>query len=528
MKNQSDPGSAGNVEDHSYVAFVDSFREQFLVNIKSGGERLFTTDADPNELWLSYLTAFPEVDRQHHNCHACRHFIQQYGGLVTIDERGVTFPALFHHQDSLFYAMSQIVRRAKVTGVFFSPKLVLGTPVTTAWRHLSVILPQPLIYSRSIQTNEQAMAEKKENYKNICRALSEYPSHLVDQAVAILQMDTLYRSEKVLGQAEFLQSLHHARGAAVNMQNVTWRLVAVAPAGFCHPRASMIGTLLDDLASGIPFGSVATRFREKMHPLKYQRPTAPPAEQTIDRAEKVIADLGLTSALRRRFARVEEVEALWRYRAPDFGQGPGVFHHLREHVQPHPRQVLPTVPAITWVKFARDILPGATEIAFLPKRYRDNYGVIVTAADPTSLPILQWDQHERRNPFSSYVWHGGSSPSQFGLRLGEWQTVTAITLKPSMWYGADMPHQGRGVFFLLHGAQETRIAGAALFPENLRSELHSIRSVIEAHSKASSIEGIGEGSAVGIMLTPGIELDYLFRIKFGRQVIQDYRIDRWE
>jgi hypothetical protein len=97
-----------------------------------------------------------------------------------------------------------------------------------------------------------------------------------------------------------------------------------------------------------------------------------------------------------------------------------------------------------------------------------------------------------------------------------------------MWYGADLAHQGKAVFFLLHGAQETIQRGAAIFPENLRSELHGIRSVIEAHSKSSSIEGQTEGSAVGIMLVDGMEWDYLFRVKFGRTVVQDYRLDRWE
>lgn len=534
MKNQSTPGAAGNVEDHSYVAFIDSFREQFLVNIKSGGERLFTTDADPQELWWSYLAAFPEVDRQHHTCHACRHFIQNFGGLVTIDERGVTTPALFHHQDSLFYSLSQVVRRAKVTGVFFSPFLTLGTPVTGAWRHLSVVLPTPLIYNRNIQTNLQAMAEKREDFKNVSRALTEYKHGLVEQAVAILQMgDALYRSEKVLGQAQFLLELHQARGAAVNQTNVTWRMVAGAPAGFCHPRSSMIGTLLDDLAAGCSFSVVANRFREKMHPLQYQRPQAPPKEQTIDRAEKLISDMGLTGSLRRRYARLDEIQTVWTPGAmPGTGQltaQAGVFDHLRQDRRVPPQQVLPAVPQITWEKFQRMVLPQATEISFLSKRYLDNYCVMVTAADPAAPPILQWDRPERRNPFSSYVWHGGSPPSQFGLQLGDWHSVSAITLRPSMWYGEDYPHMGRDVIFCLAGAQETHQAGAAIFPENLKSELHGIRSVIEAHSRSSAIELAPGGlMAVGILLQQGAEWDYLFRVRFSRSIIQDYRLDRWD
>ena len=87
-------------------------------------------------------------------------------------------------------------------------------------------------------------------------AMGEFTREHLETALTLLKTDSLYRSEKVLGQTEWLHGLHVARaaahGSAANA-NVVWRAVATAPAGFCHPRSSMIGTLLEDIAAGKDF-----------------------------------------------------------------------------------------------------------------------------------------------------------------------------------------------------------------------------------------------------------------------------------
>src|SRR5580704_14940280 len=125
--------AGGNYNNHEYEGFLARLKERFLGNIKDGAEPLFTTDADG--LWEIYLASFPAGDeRQHHNCSACRHFINRFASLVTIDEHGKTSPALLDDDDSQYgdalTAMAKAVRKAKVTGIFLSSEAVLGQPVT--------------------------------------------------------------------------------------------------------------------------------------------------------------------------------------------------------------------------------------------------------------------------------------------------------------------------------------------------------------------------------------------------------------
>ena len=81
---------------------------------------------------------------------------------------------------------------------------------------------------------------------------------------------------------------------------------------------------------------------------------------------------------------------------------------------------------------------------------------------------------------------------------------------------------------LMADARETRQAGAALFPALLRSELHGVRSTVEAYSKKAEMNGLVEGSAIGIDLRAGAGA-YPATIRAtsaGRS--QTYTIDRWD
>jgi len=423
--------------------------------------------------------------------------------------------------------MERAVRRARITGVFLSSDRRWGTPKTGEWSHLSLTPAQPL-YNRVTLTAGQAMAERREDFKNVMRALSEFTLPQLETAVTLLKTDSLYRSEKILGAAVWLRDLHlaHAAVRGEAARNVVWRAVATAPAGFCHPRSSMIGTLLEDLAAGMSFEAVSKRFSEKMHPLAYQRPQAAPAAGTIAQAEKVVEQLKAAGSLARRFARLDEVRALWRPSPPkEATASQGVFGHLLP--KNDPAQVSLSIPAqkITWEKFSRTMLPTAEEIDARTPAY-DHYVGLVTAVNADAPPILQWDQENARNPVSWYHWAGGASARQFGLIGGSWTPVDAVALKPSMWNGG-YEHQGRGVVFVLRGARETRNPNLCLFPEILKSDFHGIRSVIEAYSRKGELAGMNEPHAAGIMALGTSGASIRVRVKSAGTVLE-YDIDRWD
>jgi len=301
----------------------------------------------------------------------------------------------------------------------------------------------------------------------------------------VLKSDALYRSEKVLGVAEWFKALHESVSATKNTKiknNLIWRAVATAPVGFAHVRSSMIGTLLDDIVAGLPFDAISRRFAEKMHPLQYQRPQAAPTVGNIAQAEKLVEKLGIAASLRRRFARLDEVQALWRPKQPvHHANSNGVFGHLKPKGTTTPQPLQVSAQTITWVKFQRDVLPTAESLELWVPSGNANYTALCTAVDPDAPPILQWDAETNRNPVSWYVYYGGSTPSRWGLTANTYCKIDAVCLQPNMWT-SQFTHQGQGVVFILDGAKDSSNQSLALFPEILKAELREVRSVIEAHS----------------------------------------------
>jgi hypothetical protein len=213
--------TAHAANDHDdYDAFLVHVAETFQAHCATSAEPLFTTDT--SGLWGLYLDGFEDpADRQHHNCHACRTFIERYGGLVTIDSDGRTTSAIWaedgttpEHFRPAVAAMARSVRRAKVNGVFVSIDRTWGIPRTGTWRHLAVYPPLEMVTRRGPLTAWQVMAEKREDYLAVVRALNEFSLPHLETALVLLRSDALYRSEKVLGQAEWLHALHVARGCA--------------------------------------------------------------------------------------------------------------------------------------------------------------------------------------------------------------------------------------------------------------------------------------------------------------------------
>jgi hypothetical protein len=482
----------------SYLDFgYDEYLGMVQDHFKSSDDPLFRTDAD---LWHIYLDNLDPGGRQQHNCHCCRRWFERYAGLVRIDEWGNVDSAMWKNSDYFEWydlshrALRRAVLNAKVISPFYDKEPVWGQPVTGPWTHFWV--PGKRFFDL-LKTPHQAEAEKIEDFKNISHAIREFSVQQLEQVVMLLKSDSLYRGEKTLAPAEWL--LETAR--VKKNRNLVWRRVALAPAGFCHPRSSMIGTLLDDLASGYSYEDAGRRFKAKMHPLQYQRPQAAPKAQNIERAEEIVAKLGISQSLERRYAHRDEVPVFW-VPSGQKAEG-GIFGHLKN--KPVDSGAINS-GAITWVKFHRDILPSALKIEVY--NIRGTYTGVLTAVHPDAPLIFQWP-----SPFSWFVHHGGSEPEMWSLKRGTWTTCYGIMPMPE--------HESPAVVLLLEGARRTDPVSGCLFPEILKKELREVRSVIEAHSKSMKISCPAD-AACGRIVGRGARVQVRVNGSFM------YDIDRWE
>lgn len=568
----STPSTETGVTAHDHDAAYDAWLDAIRRRLAAARGPLFVTDADvpdgladdapraarKDALFDAFLAGLDPALRQEYACSACRRFVRRFGGLVTLDDEGRAAPLLWDPADGgdafgpAIEALRDRVKAARVVGVFAHGEAVWGTPEAGGFTHFGGPVDGALVFSHGLKSSGQRMAELAHDFETLDRALGLYDRSHVAVALRLLDSEQLYRSEKVLGVAKWLDGVMTSlpggkkkarakKGGKKTRRrdNLVWRAVATAPPGFCHVRTTMIGTLLDDIAAGKRFEDVSRAFAAKMHPLRYQRPQAAPKAGNIAQAEAIIEKLGSAGALKRRFARLDDLELLWRSpaRRPETlaesvgAAAAGLFDHLKRGRSKTPAMHgLPT-KTVTWVKFRRTVLPGAGRIELrVPER--GGFYAFVTAAEPESPPIIQWDHPERRNPVTWYTYTDPKPAVDWSLKPG-WTAVTGVCLFPHMWGGAEdrFPHQGAGALFALDGCVAPTGGGSGLFPSFLRSEYRAVRATLEAFSNAAELSGRDAAGACGLTMRPGQTATLTVRVHPPEGEpggAMDHVIDRWD
>lgn len=535
------PIGAGPPIDDRYDEFLDGVRRTFDARTVES-PTLFTVDT--GGLFDEFLGALTPELAAANDCGTCRTFMRRYGGLVLVGADGTTKSALWSAPGippSYAHAVAVLadaVESRPIASVFRSSATKWGWAQWGPWPHLALDPAAHLVHQpTALASTSQYVATKNADRETLERAIAEFPAAIAQRAVALLRTETLYRSDAILGAGQWFLALHQqlagmrGRGAAAQRRrdNLVWLAAATAPAGFCHVKSGMIGTLLSDLADELPYDSVKRRFAEKMNPLQYRRPTAAPTATMIARAEQVIAELQAAGSLARRFATLADVRPMWARKVESRSVG-GVFGHLvpaEKHRGGGDLDIGPVT--ITWTKFARTVLPEADRIEYAVPTAATSYGAMVTAADPTAPPIVQWDSPTRRNPVTWYVYVEGSPPTQWGLRPGEHRDVTAVVPHPATWYVADdRTAREQSVLFALAGSTDTTYTkGGGFFPEFLASELHEIRKTLEAYAGEAVIAGKHEAEVCGLLMSKSRSIGHTFRVT-SAGIRTRYTIDRWD
>lgn len=539
--------TGSGVGEHSfgYRAMLQQLNANFVKNTKSA-DVLFSVTKDKSSLWSIYLNSFPLADRQHYNCNECRKFFERYADIVTVDAKGKLTSVMFSESPQGEYAyifdrLRAAIEGASIEHVFATEETKWGIPVTGPWEHFAVKPAKKLVHQvvldadrKPIETAYQYEAKFTALFNTMVRALVEYSVEDVKQALTIINGNALFRGEAVKGPAEWLLKVltdQKKTKNAVARHNMLWREVVLAPVGFARPRGTKIGTLLDDIVEKKDIAEIRANFAHVMDPTKHAQPQKAPSAANIKQAERLVSSMNLESALRRRFATLDDVQKMWVPRTVAQGGTGGVFGHLTPRDRKTQEATLMNLPAkkMTMEKFVTQVLPTARDIEV---RMTDQmpFVALVTAEDPSARPILQWDDAKKRNPVSWYVYPKGSSAAQWGARSGTFVKVNAVTAGPSQWNSRiKLPQHGEQVMFLLDGVKDSQgeKVGLALLPEFLISELHPVRKTIHEHSHSGTLKGLSKANACGVTYNKATGGSLFLRVKTN-DVIQSIEIDRWD
>ena len=217
------------------------------------GDVIFKTDVE--DLFSIYLDSFSDDARQFYHCHACKHFLNTYGSLVSIRETGETAPVMWSsiNYEEFFQgtreALYNVVKKAKVVSPFYAKNNKWEANHDGSHIHFAITAP-----SKFVKTDPfQFMAAKKEDFNILSRSLAGLKEKTVSTAITVLESFQSERvNQKFLPVAKLFHTLILDLQKTKNRtlkDNLKWRYVGMSNPGNCHIRTGVIGTILDVIST---------------------------------------------------------------------------------------------------------------------------------------------------------------------------------------------------------------------------------------------------------------------------------------
>lgn len=373
---------------------------------------LYRSSIDKDKLWELYLSSFPEGtnpmyrERTEHDCSSCRQFVKNAGALVAIVDNKLA--SIWDVQVGGFYqvvadALATAVRSTPIENVFCHYENQIGIDKNyqqtdigvLTWEHFHVQLPTEVVCAKSSigETLGQYQA-KKDVFQ---RGLHEITLESMDTVLELISQNSLYRGEEHKHTiTQFLQ-LKKEFNQAPDKDLFCWHHAKQTSQAITHIRNSVIGTLLTDLSEGVDLERAVKAFEVKVAPSNYQRPTALVTKAMVDKARQEIEELGLTSALERRYAVLEDItinNVLFADRSARQVLTKDAFDEIA--TSSVKKKFLGKVEEISVDQFLQNILPTVTSLeVMVENKHVGNFVSLIAPCDLTAPNLFKWN-----NPFS--------------------------------------------------------------------------------------------------------------------------------
>lgn len=396
----------------SFLKFASVIDAQ-LQKMESG-ENLFAVDVEADELWNTYINSYPDGTdpiykvNTTHNCNICRGFIKTMGGVVSIQDDyslETIWDGVLDHFDSddvggyrtVAKAMRSLILSRPILNRFFHLQRKVGSEKTytgeTTFNHLHHILPVRFVTHKK----EERLGEESVKQSTFYRAMKELDPSAIETVLDLINNNLLYRGSEFRSllrtfktvQDKFMIQDEEKR------YNFSWRMVEPYK-NVTGIRNSSIGTLLVNLSNGMDVEEAVSAFERIMAPTNYRRPKALVTSGMIEKAKQKIIELGLESALQRRFATISDIsinDILYVNRkiANQLKPEDDLFGGITPSDKGKVNKVAEHAQEIGIEEFIRDVLPTINSFKVLFERKNVlNLVSLIAPTDPNGGKLLKW------------------------------------------------------------------------------------------------------------------------------------------
>jgi hypothetical protein len=370
---------------------------------------LYRTSVEGQEVWDAYLAAFPEGTneifrvRTEHDGSYDRNVVRRIGNVVAVVNGQLVsvwdVPNLPYPYDVVAGKLAALVKASPVCNLFREKEQKLGYITTTerledgsikTWDHFHVDIASQH-RSNDIGT---VLGNARTTVEMFQRAVDELKISAIDDVLQLISENALYRGAEFKASILGFKELCKQFEAAPNKNVFLWSVAAGSP--FARFKNTVIGTLISDLSDGMDLDAAVRSFEMKVAPTNYKRPTALITQGMVKAAMQTINELGLESALNRRFAKISDVSVnnvLWVNGTAAAQMKGGVEDLLMSSIAvkaPNSGEV----ENITLQAFVRDVLPKAGNMEVLFKNNLQKNLVSITApVDDDVKQLFKWNNN---------------------------------------------------------------------------------------------------------------------------------------
>lgn len=404
MKGQTTVEPERTIAVLDFKIFQTAMSKQFK---KMSEHKLFASTADSTALWDHYLASFPPGSnpiykaRTEHDCSCCRRFVKVLGGLVNIVDGKIVTLWDFEIEEAygvVAGAMADYVRNCSVENIFIHNERMVGTSNSRqlledksvkTWDHFYVNLPDAVVVKSALIG--PALGESRSTFDVMKRSLEEISLDAIDAVLELIDQNSLYRGEEHKFAVGEFRKLKKQCCKALNLDLFAWQHAATVPASVSRIRNTVVGTLLTDISEGKELEDAVKAFESKVAPQNYKRPTALVTKAMITKAQETVNELGLTTALERRYATIEDITVnniLFADRSAK--REMNVFEEMSAQASVDVKK-LGKVEEVPVDDFISKILPSARTLEVLVEnRHAGNLVSLVAPVDLTAKPLFKW------------------------------------------------------------------------------------------------------------------------------------------
>ena len=408
--------------------FAEKVNERFQSMMKTSTV-MFEVDSDKETIWDTYLESFPNgtneiyITNTEHDCSACRHFIKQFGGVVSIKDgkmESIWDIDIDNEYGIVAKALSDYVHSLPVRGVHLEKDPVVGTKKTagTNFYHFFADIPKSIRLNtyRSVADIQGEYRDSKNVFR---RSLDEISLESLDTVLDLIASNTLYKGnewESALKDFRKLKKAYDKLATNADKDLFAWEKSVSVGRAISRIRNHSIGVLLVNISDGMELDNAVRQYEVIVAPANYKRPKAIFTKRMLEEAQKTIEDLGYMDSLARRYAVLDDItvnNVLFSDKdsAKRIGGAKSVFDDMMKDVAKKPKK-FSKVEEISAEEFVEKVLPRCTSVeAYFENKHASNMVSLIAPSVSDSKTMFKWN-----NNFS-WVYSGNMTDSMMKERV---------------------------------------------------------------------------------------------------------------